>query len=1136
MTEGTRPLRALVSIVFCASMLVGMLVIVPAHSRAYSNDAWIRGTVADGINPIPNAYIKLMIIAGNEQDINYTWTDATGHYVMDVVGGLSYVVFAANRSYYMALNLVDVAPGQTAYCNFTLTHITQATDVTVEGYVKDKLGSPVTSGHVLGIVMDPSGSNTPHYANVTTADPSGHFQVNVTPGPVGGGATAMDLPGYPMAQNITPSPLLAGHTYWFNITVLPRTYNDNAVIHGYVKDTLGAPLASALVQVDTTYSGGGSKNYTLTDSTGYYQLGIRNGTGSIMITKAGYTLCMDQSLVVAPGEVKAIDCKLLKTDAVVRGNVIDSRTGLPIGLARVILTDGKGTIAMAMTNSSGAYVLGAFSGTGLTIFAQQNGYGTYMTTISIAPGDTKIMDFALSPTDAWLVGRITDFFTGAPIAGASISALSQSYEAYGSSNATGYYNVSVVHGNYSVHVRASNYRDNSSDVSVGHSMVVAHDVALLPQVLPTTTVFSGYVNDSVLGTGIANAQVRVGISGGSYSNLTFADSTGHFQMSIPPMPLVCIVTATDHAPYIGEVNATGKSVYTSTFILQPDHYAPNVTYSQAPTGNVSTLNPSVIDVTVTESDLQQMALGQFMYWHRAGNGWGDYYAVEWASVSFDPLSPASGLSYTKVGSTYVVHEVWAANSTGGWLGNSTSQAYVMATYAAWGSQQFYMLRGYYSNATITTPQLGTALFDGLTGKFARFVFDQSWMYPAIVGTGAGGVFGAQVVVIAVNESNPTSFVGVGPAAIGNWTLTNLSLRISLAVPSGEYRTLFFAGDFASHRNMTLTKVTVDNEPPVANAGSNATVTVGTNHTLNGTLSSDNVGIVNYTWTFQDGGARTLYGPEPTYRFGHMGTFVITLNVSDAALHHATATVTIYVVDNVPPVANAGQNQTAVVGTAVTLNGSASTDNVGIVNYTWAVQGAAVALYGETQSYTFTAVGKYNVTLTVRDAAGNIGTDTIVVTVNAPADTIPPIANAGANQSVKVGAIVIFDGSSSYDNSGHIANYTWSFMYNGTLVKLYGASPTFKFGKAGDYTVTLTVRDDAGLTGTAQVVISVASETSSNALIMYAVAGAAVVAALLIGLVLVMRRGRSGGSKSPSNGSEEEEVEGPEPEDPGPPQD
>ena len=90
----------------------------------------------------------------------------------------------------------------------------------------------------------------------------------------------------------------------------------------------------------------------------------------------------------------------------------------------------------------------------------------------------------------------------------------------------------------------------------------------------------------------------------------------------------------------------------------------------------------------------------------------------------------------------------------------------------------------------------------------------------------------------------------------------------------------------------------------------------------------------------------------------------------------------------PPVANAGPDQTVVQREYVTFDGSGSTSDVGIANYTWSFDyGTEEAgyvtweLYGEVNdSFFFAIVGSFNVTLNVTDEDGLYSEDVMVVTV------------------------------------------------------------------------------------------------------------------------------------------------------------
>ena len=88
-------------------------------------------------------------------------------------------------------------------------------------------------------------------------------------------------------------------------------------------------------------------------------------------------------------------------------------------------------------------------------------------------------------------------------------------------------------------------------------------------------------------------------------------------------------------------------------------------------------------------------------------------------------------------------------------------------------------------------------------------------------------------------------------------------------------------------------------------------------------------------------------------------------------------------EGAPPIADAGPDQIVTQREYVTFDGRDSSDDVGIVNYTWTfVYGNNTwTLYGEVNSSFFFAIpGRYSVTLNVTDEEGGFDTDVMVVTV------------------------------------------------------------------------------------------------------------------------------------------------------------
>jgi len=106
---------------------------------------------------------------------------------------------------------------------------------------------------------------------------------------------------------------------------------------------------------------------------------------------------------------------------------------------------------------------------------------------------------------------------------------------------------------------------------------------------------------------------------------------------------------------------------------------------------------------------------------------------------------------------------------------------------------------------------------------------------------------------------------------------------------------------------TLNVTVLDTISPHADAGNGQEIDGGTSYRFNGTGSWDNVGIVNYTWTFEyDGETVTLFNPSPEFRFIIPGEYNIELVVTDAVGNSATNRMYITVTpkdDDIGPIDN-----------------------------------------------------------------------------------------------------------------------------------------------------------------------------------------------------------------------------------------
>lgn len=171
--------------------------------------------------------------------------------------------------------------------------------------------------------------------------------------------------------------------------------------------------------------------------------------------------------------------------------------------------------------------------------------------------------------------------------------------------------------------------------------------------------------------------------------------------------------------------------------------------------------------------------------------------------------------------------------------------------------------------------------------------------------------------------------------------------------------------------------------------------------------------------------------------------------------------------NGAPVANAGPDSTVGVGERINLSGAASSDPDGnALTYAWAFvsrpAGSAAALTGaNTVNPSFIAdrAGNYVLQLVVNDGSLSSPADTVTLSTRNSA----PVANAGADQTARVGETVVLDGRLSSDVDGDSLTYSWLILSApaGSAAALGDAAviqPSLRIDVAGTYEVQLIVHD------------------------------------------------------------------------------
>jgi len=190
--------------------------------------------------------------------------------------------------------------------------------------------------------------------------------------------------------------------------------------------------------------------------------------------------------------------------------------------------------------------------------------------------------------------------------------------------------------------------------------------------------------------------------------------------------------------------------------------------------------------------------------------------------------------------------------------------------------------------------------------------------------------------------------------------------------------------------------------------------------------------------------------------------------------------------NAAPVASAGEDQLITnENSLVSLDGSGSTDSDGdALTFNWQFvktpeNSQAEIVNDQTVSASFyvDTIGEYQVQLTVNDGQASASDNvTIKFDNEGTVDNVGPRANAGPDQTLKVGDIAVLDAGQSIDNNGDILSYQWIIdsQPNASSSEIGQADQvraSWLIDTPGEFVAGLTVTDPQQQNAKDQVIIS-----------------------------------------------------------------
>ena len=821
-------------------------------------------------SPIQGAYAIAQIDNSNG---NFTSTDGSGYYQVNVADGIYGIMVAHGGHMFNYTQGIAVWGMRTAWANISLSPAPARTS-TVKGYVNDsKTGNPlkgidIVAAHIIGQV--------PEYANLTTTDPSGFYQMSIIPD-----SYSIILPNiYTHYSNGTQFTVAGGQTIWANLSLDPILFKGK--IKGYVNESgTGTPIPGArLVAKDTT----GYQNYSLTDTSGYYELNMTIGNLDVRATAFRYLEKSQQTNLVNGTSIWLnFTLDKLVQNAILRGFVKDNSTKNPLANAYVGL-DNNTYKNSTSTNATGYYELYSSSGTFTHIIYLQ-GYYVYFNKTNLTDSKVTWVNASLDPSPpetAVVQGYIKDALTGNPLPGAKVEISNQKNWFNGTNaNATGYYKMNAIPVHMYIRASNQNYFDNSTDFKLVNGQVKWVNLSLYPQ-LPQNVTLMGYITDLSSSQPIQNAHIKVSGYAGQANN-TQSNQTGFYSMMVVQAKQDVFVTAQQYAPNQTTIDPTGTTVWLN-FSMAPDTTPPAFSKMNIqPRLNISVNRSTQVLGSVIEKNLKQDII--YLAEYKNGSGAVRNFTARVAFSSVDKPDgfpvPTKKMKFAYKGNDkYDWNFTWDATTDGGLMGNASGREYV-GLFKIQGSNEPVVI-GHYRNASMQKAPFSIAYFNKTSGKLTSVLVNftgNSWQVtPSSDPTGR---FGATSLVWMVNVVKKT-ILGATVFNEKAFSITDETLVREDKVKSGPYAAIEQGTDWGDNNNFTIELVMVDNDAPMANAGKDISAYAGHRVTFNGSGSKDNVGIANYTWTFKDGTNKTLYGENPNYTFTAQGNYTVTLTVTDGA--------------------------------------------------------------------------------------------------------------------------------------------------------------------------------------------------------------------------------------------------------------
>ena len=337
----------------------------------------IAGTVTSAATglPISGALVEVNL---SSIVIDSAVTDSSGNYSISGMPPGSYIVNAYSANYQTGTTGAIVLSNETTTVDFSL----QPNPGTVVGTVtRAQSGLPIS-----GALVELSLNDAVIFSVLT--DSSGNYSISgISPARYTVDAYAANY------QAGTSSAVVSSNQTTrvnFSLQSSPGT------ISGTVTSAMGSSsISGALVEVNSNNTLIFS---TLTDSSGHYSIsGAAPNTYAVHAHAATYQTAINSSVTVTSNMTTTADFSLQSNPGTVQGTVTDSVTGLPLSGVFIDIFEGGIFIDVAVTDSSGNYVVTGLAADNYTLTASKVNYDSKNSSFAVTAGGTTTANLTLIP-------------------------------------------------------------------------------------------------------------------------------------------------------------------------------------------------------------------------------------------------------------------------------------------------------------------------------------------------------------------------------------------------------------------------------------------------------------------------------------------------------------------------------------------------------------------------------------------------------------------------------------------------------------------------------------------------------------------------------------------------------------------